>query len=225
MRFSKTLPDGNDAKQLESFPTAGPYLSSMEAVIAWYRKSMEHDRAKLAQALRGGDPDVVDGLIGQYQHRLTRYLLSLTGNRATADDIFQETWLHVLERGHQYRAQWKFEVWLFSIARHLVIDFMRRKKTHSLDELMDPAEGTGFEPPAHDASPFDEVASGEEALRVRVALSRVPAVYREVLTLRFREDLSLEEMAGIIKAPLSTVKSRLYRGLETLRTEIEEAQA
>ena len=57
-------------------------------------------------------------------------------NRATAEDVFQETWLHVLERGHQYRAQWKFEVWLFSIARHLVIDLARRKKSQSLNELM-----------------------------------------------------------------------------------------
>jgi RNA polymerase sigma-70 factor (ECF subfamily) len=197
----------------------------MEAIIAWYRKSMEHDRAKLAQGLRGGDPGVVDGLIEQYQHRLLRYLLSLTGNRATADDIFQETWLHVLERGHQYRAQWKFEVWLFSIARHLVIDFMRRKKTHSLDELMNPEEGSGFEPPALDASPFESLSVGEEAMRMARALSRVPAAYREALTLRFREDLSLEEMAGIINVPLSTVKSRLYRGLESLRKELEGAQA
>jgi len=185
---------------------------------------MEHDRAKLAQDLRGGNPDVVDGLIERYQHRLFRYLLSVTGNRATAEDVFQETWLHVLQRGHQYRAQWKFEVWLFSIARHLVIDLARRKKSHSLNELMDPEEGTAFDPPAAGLSPFEEVAAGEQSAQMARILARIPAAYREVLLLRFQEDLGLEEMSTIVGAPLSTVKSRLYRGLDSLRKQIEGAQ-
>jgi RNA polymerase sigma-70 factor (ECF subfamily) len=196
----------------------------MDAVITWIENPMEHDRANLAQALRVGDPDVVDGLIEKFQHRLFRYLLSVTGNRAAAEDLFQETWLHVLQRGHQYRAQWKFEVWLFSIARHLVIDLARRKKSQSLDELMDTEEGRGFEPPAAGASPFEQVLSGEQNARMARVLARIPAAYREVLLLRFQEDLGLEEMATIVRAPLSTVKSRLYRGLDSLRKEIEGAQ-
>ena len=185
---------------------------------------MEHDRTKLAQDLRGGNPEVVDGLIERYQHRLFRYLLSVTGNRATAEDVFQETWLHVLQRGHQYRAQWKFEVWLFSIARHLVIDLARRKKSQSLNELMDPEEGTAFDPPAAGPSPFEEVAAGEQSAQMARILARIPAAYREVLLLRFQEDLGLEEMSTIVGAPLSTVKSRLYRGLDSLRKQIEGAQ-
>jgi len=182
---------------------------------------MEQDRVKLAQALRSGDPDVLDTLIERYQHRLLRYLISITGNRATAEDIFQETWLRVLERGNQYSEQWKFEVWLFSIARHLVIDWSRRKKSDSLDALMNPEDGAPFEPPASTASPFDDVLASEAASRMAHVLGRIPAAYREVLTLRFQEDLALEEMAKIIKAPLSTVKSRLYRGLEALRPVLE----
>jgi RNA polymerase sigma-70 factor (ECF subfamily) len=197
----------------------------MDAVISWIENPMEHDRSKLAQGLRGGDPNVVDRLIEKYQHRLFRYLLSVTGNRATAEDVFQETWLHVLERGRQYRVQWKFEVWLFSIARHLVIDLARRKKGQSLDELMDPEEGTGFEPSAAEPSPFEQVLAGEQSARMARVLARIPAAYREVLVLRFQEELGLEEMASIVKAPLSTVKSRLYRGLDSLRKEIEGAQA
>jgi len=195
----------------------------MDAVIFWIENPMEQDRAKLAERLRNGDLDVLDDLIEKYQHRLLRYLVSVTGNRSTAEDIFQETWLHVLERGHQYRAQWKFEVWLFSIARHLVIDLSRRKKGTSLDQLMQPDEGQPFEPHASAPSPFEEVLAGEETARMARILARIPAVYREVLALRFQEDLALEEMATIIKVPLSTVKSRLYRGLDALRKHIEGA--
>jgi RNA polymerase sigma-70 factor, ECF subfamily len=210
--------------QHASFQRPVAYCSLMDAVICWIENSMEHERAKLAQELRGGNPDVVDGLIEKYQHRLFRYLLSVTGNRATAEDVFQETWLHVLQRGHQYRAQWKFEVWLFSIARHLVIDLARRKKSQSLNKLMNMEEGAAFEPPAGGPSPFEQVLAGEQSAQMARILARIPAAYREVLLLRFQEDLGLDEMATIVGAPLSTVKSRLYRGLDSLRQQIEGAQ-
>jgi RNA polymerase sigma-70 factor (ECF subfamily) len=195
----------------------------MDAVIAWSENPMQHESTRLEQGLHRGDPEILDSLIDTYHQRLLRYLMSLTGNRPAAEDLFQETWLHVLERGRQYRSRWKFEVWLFSIARHLVIDAARRKKAASLEELMDPEAGTGFEPSGREPSPFEELMAGEEGRRMMQVLSRLPAGYREVLILRFHEDLSLEEIAAIIKAPLSTVKSRLYRGLEALRTTMEQS--
>ena len=189
----------------------------MDAVVSWFEKLMKQQSVEWIEGLQSGDPEVLDGLIAVYQHRLFRYLLSITGNRAAAEDLFQETWLHVLERGHQYRSQWKFDVWLFSIARHLAIDLARRKTGRSLDEMMDPDEGAGFEPPAHGPSPFDEVQAQEESEQMQQILGRIPAGYREALTLRFQEDLDFETMTAIIGAPLSTVKSRLYRGLEAVR--------
>jgi RNA polymerase sigma-70 factor (ECF subfamily) len=193
----------------------------MDAVIFCFENLMQHDTARLVQGLHSGDPEILDGLIETYQHRLMRYLLSVTGSRPMAQDLFQETWLHVLERGSQYRSRWKFEVWLFSIARHLVIDEARRKKATSLQDLMDPEAGIGFDPAAGGPSPFDETAAGEEGRRISRVLTGIPAVYREVLTLRFQDELGLEEIASIVKVPLSTVKSRLYRGLDALRRLME----
>lgn len=189
----------------------------MVAFPRWLENAMTEDQATLAAALRRGDPDVLDGLIDQYQHRLFRYLLSITGHRQTAEDLFQETWVRVLERGHQYRGQWKFETWLFSIARHLAIDLARRRKSDSLDQLMDPEEGRGFEPSDSNPSPYHQLIAGEESERLGHGLAGIAPAFREVLVLRFQEDLSLEEIAAVIRAPLSTTKSRLYRGLEALR--------
>jgi RNA polymerase sigma-70 factor (ECF subfamily) len=199
-------------------------LLLMDAVIFWLESPMQHDTARLVHGLHSGDPEVLDSLIELYQHRLFRYLLSITGSRPMAQDLFQETWLRVLERGRQYRRQWKFELWLFSIARHLVIDEARRKKGTSLQELMDPEAGTGFQPVADGPSPFEEMSAGEEGQRVSRFLSRIPAAYREVLALRFQDELALDEIATVIQAPLSTVKSRLYRGLEALRRLMEVEQ-
>jgi RNA polymerase sigma-70 factor, ECF subfamily len=207
--------------------SAGSFVQKirMDGAIHFFALAMEPETRALARGLRSRDPEVLESLIGLYEYRLFRYLLYLTGSREASRDFFQETWLRVLARGHQYDGQSKFETWLFAIARHLVIDSSRRKHTESLDELMDPAEPGGPRefPAAAAESPLAKLAGREQAERLGLTLAQMPAVYREVLLLRFQEDLSLEEIAGVVKAPLSTVKSRLYRGLSTAR-ELLEAQ-
>lgn len=177
--------------------------------------------AAIAAGLRRRDPDLLEQLIELYQHRLFRYLLFLTGNRDLSQDLFQETWLRVLERGSQYNGRARFGTWMFTIARNLMIDNTRKKVMVSLDEVSDPDARCEAEKPmeiAADApSPFDHFLSREQAARVSRALVGLHPLYREVLVLRFHEELSLEEISQVSRAPLSTVKSRLYRGMAALK--------
>jgi RNA polymerase sigma-70 factor (ECF subfamily) len=191
----------------------------MATLILWFSEMLTGDRKSVAAGLRRRDPALLDLLIEQYEYRLYRYLLYLTGNREIAEDLFQETWMRVLDRGDQYDGKASFETWLFAIARHLVIDLYRRKKPDSLDSLEEPA--------AVDAqpSPLDEASRRQGERQMQERLERLPAVYREVLLLRFQEDLELQEIAAVLGTPLSTVKSRLYRGLEALRMELGESHA
>jgi len=180
---------------------------------------MTDDTSSLAAGLRRRDPDLLDRLIEQYQQRLYRYLVFLTGDRSLAEDLFQETWVRVLERGHQYNASSKFESWLFAIARHLVIDVSRRKKISSLEDLGDPESNRPYEPPdERSASALQVLVARENEQAVQLSLLKIPAYYREVLLLRFQEELDLQEIATVLSAPLSTVKSRLYRGLTALKS-------
>jgi RNA polymerase sigma-70 factor, ECF subfamily len=189
--------------------------------------SMGRETEALARGLRRRDPELLDRLIEQYHYRLFRYLLYLTGNREAAEDFFQETWVRVIDRGQQYKSKFKFETWLFTIARNLVIDSRRRKVPESLDAFV--AQGRGQherELAASDSvSPAELAAAHEESDRVAAALACLSADYREVLLLRFQEELSLEEIAAVVAAPLSTVKSRLYRGLGELREMLERETA
>ena len=167
----------------------------------------------------------LDRLIERYQHRLLRYLVFLTGNRELSEDIFQETWIRVMERGKQYNGKSKFDTWLFAIARHLVIDWSRKKTTTSLEALQEQyGNEQSFDPPANGPSPFDAVNTRENRESVQTALAQLDSLHREVLVLRFHEELSLDEIATITGAPLSTVKSRLYRGLAALKPSFSEAE-
>jgi RNA polymerase sigma-70 factor (ECF subfamily) len=177
---------------------------------------------QIARALRRRDPAVLDQLIEQYQHRLYRYLLYLTRDQQMAQDLFQDTWVRVLERGSQYSARWKFETWLLSIARNLVIDNVRRKHPTSFSEL----EGDDEEAPRFDVADeraeqaFRQIQQQQQDQRLAVLLHGLPLLYREVLTLRFHEDMQLDEIAHVLNAPLSTVKSRLRRGLDMLQKKL-----
>jgi RNA polymerase sigma-70 factor, ECF subfamily len=197
----------------------GPGISAaLNASTSLLFSTLMADETKsLAQGLRQRDPELLDRLIEQYQYRLFRYLVYITGNQERAEDLFQETWIRVLERGHQYDGKSKFEAWLFAIARHLVIDWQRQKKVQSLDALTNPEQGAPMEFAGEDPSPLRLVLNQESEANVQALLTKLPAIYREVLLLRFQEELGLAEIAGVLAAPISTVKSRLYRGLEELR--------
>ena len=182
----------------------------------------EHaERAAIAQGLRRQDAALLDSLIVQYQHRLLRYLLYLTGSRELAEDLFQETWMRVLVRGGQFQGNARFDTWLFTIARNLVIDYRRRRTLASLDELSEAnGDDRPFEIASDEPTPLDQYMREQNGSIVAEALLSLTPLHREVIVLRFHEDLALEEIAAVTGAPLSTVKSRLYRGLAALRPHI-----
>jgi RNA polymerase sigma-70 factor (ECF subfamily) len=136
--------------------------------------------------------------------------------------------MRVLTRGSQFNGKARFETWLFTIARNLVIDQRRKRTMSSLDELFeaggDDDRPLAFEVADHEPGPFDRMANVEDRERIAAALLQLDTLYREVLVLRFHEELSLEEIDKVTRAPLSTVKSRLYRGMASIKPRLEQAQ-
>jgi RNA polymerase sigma-70 factor, ECF subfamily len=190
-------------------------------------EQVRQENLAVAEGLKRQDPGLLDELIVRFQHRLLRYLLFLTGNREMAEDLFQEVWMRVLTRGGQFNGKARFETWLFTIARNLVIDQRRKRTMSSLDELFeaggDDDRPMAFEVADHEPGPFDHMANVEDREQIASALLQLDTLYREVLVLRFHEDLSLEEIAKVTRAPLSTVKSRLYRGMASIKPRLERA--
>jgi RNA polymerase sigma-70 factor (ECF subfamily) len=146
-----------------------------------------------------------------------RYLIFLTGRRDLVEDWTQETWVRVLNRAKQYDGRWRFEAWLFSIARNLAIDDLRRQQNVSLD-------ATGVEP-FDPVSPFLTAARNEEASRLAIALGALEPIYREALVLRLQGNLSLQEISHLVGAACAdcsvtdpsrhgTIAATLGRGCE-----------
>lgn len=196
----------------------------MNATAFCFLNPMADENTEIARGLKRRDPDVLDQLIEKYQHRLLRYLLHLAGRRDLAEDFFQETWIRVLERGRQYNGRYAFSTWLFTIARNLWVDHLRRVQPSSLDTLTTDENGPPFEIASTGMpSAFDLTIQREQNDQISDGMQKLVPEYREALVLRFQEGMSLEEIASVTGAPLGTVKSRIYRGLTALEPHLKGA--
>jgi RNA polymerase sigma-70 factor (ECF subfamily) len=165
-----------------------------------------NENALVAQGLKRHDPELLDQLIVQYQHRLLRYLLYLTGNRETAEDIFQETWMRVLKRGDQFNGKSRFDTWLFTIARNLVIDVRRKRTMSSLEAMREAGEdGRSFDVAADGPSPFEMYQTNENGQRVADARAAAsgsagPPLPRRVIAGRNRTGNAFPVVDGKVEA-------------------------
>ena len=204
------------------------FPSGSAAAAAIAEEQVRRESLAIAEGLKRQEAGLLDELIVRYQHRLLRYLLYLTGNHEMADDLFQEVWMRVMVRGAQFNGRARFETWLFTIARNLVIDQRRKKTMSSLDELFEVGQSDDrpmtFEVADDQPTPFECLSHVEDREQIAEALLQLDTLYREVLVLRFHEDLTLDEIAKVTRAPLSTVKSRLYRGLAAIKPQLERAR-
>jgi len=185
----------------------------------------ETETAKIARGLRERDIELLADLVQRCQHRLVRYLLYLTGRREHAEDLAQETWIRVLQRGSQYNGRQRFDPWLFAIARNLAIDYLRKKRNVVETASLPNDRDAMLLLPSSGPSPFEAAARSEDAIRLAGRLQILPPLYREALLLRFQEDMSLPDIAQVVGAPVTTVSSRIYRGLATLRSAFEEGDS
>ena len=182
----------------------------------------EPDELQLISQLKKGDTDAAGALMDLHGEALMRYLYSIMGTRESAEDVFQDSWVKVMEKIGLFDSTVSFRPWLFRVARNAAYDALRRKKRWwSLDIGQSVEKG---DRPREIPDPADfgrQVVTQETVQRLLASLA---PIYREVLCLRFFQDQSYEEIADFCRLPLGTVKSRLKRGLDFLASTMTEEE-
>jgi RNA polymerase sigma-70 factor (ECF subfamily) len=159
-----------------------------------------------------GDKAAFAELIERYQAPLRYFISHLSSNSEVTEDIFQDTWLTVIRHIYGLKSTEAFPTWLYRIARNKVYQQLRRKqKLSELNENITVPNDTG-----------DDVFSPEDAAKIHICLKRLRAEHREVLMLRFLEQMSYHEIARVINCGLGTVKSRIYYAKLALKKEMEK---
>ena len=158
-----------------------------------------------------GDPTAFAELVDRFGPRLRYFLSKLLGQPDAVDDALQEVWMDLFQCLPRLVAPQAFRAWLFRIAHDRACRTLRKRQP---DVPLSDESLTGC--------PDEPTFHSDEAALVHAALDRLTPEHREVLVLRFLEDMSYEEIAGVVGCPIGTVRSRLHHARKTLRTLLDE---
>jgi RNA polymerase sigma-70 factor (ECF subfamily) len=160
---------------------------------------------------QAGDEDAFEELVARYHPRLRYYLRRILPRADQADDVLQEVWLAVFRALPRLADPAALAAWLYRIARDKAsVEWRGRPPERSLDV------SDFVEEPSQD-SEFRQ----EDAQEIHASLDQLSPEQREILVLRFLEDMSYEQIARVTGCPIGTVRSRLYYAKSALRRAIE----
>ena len=162
-----------------------------------------------------GDPDAFSDLVKNWERPLIYYLRRMLGEGQEEWDVLQEIWLRVFQGLGSLREPKAVRVWLYRIAHNSVMRHLREKYVDP------PIEPTGDLSVTEIAVENQAEFSAEDAEVLHQALTRLPVVFREVLTLHFLEGMTVQNIAEVLGVPVGTIKSRLFHARRLLKAQFE----
>ncbi len=177
---------------------------------------------ELVEAFRGGDLAAFDVLVRRWDRKIRGAIHRILGSEDDARDLCQETFLKAYRALGTFKGEARFSSWLYQIALNLCRDRMRRRRGKTLVSLGELEEdGMGLVNGPGRPTALDLVEAGDLARAVAAAVAALPEEQREIIVLKEYQELTFVEIAEVLGVPLSTVKTRLYRGLGQLRVDLE----
>jgi RNA polymerase sigma-70 factor (ECF subfamily) len=182
--------------------------------------------AVLMLRVKRGDLDAFETLVERYRHPVMSLLYRTLPDATEAEDLAQAVFVQVFKSAHRYRPAAKFSTWLFTIARNLCLNEIRRRHRHPALSLDEPGSDEGGEPrpgpsDTHTSGPAESLLAGELREKVETAIRALPEHQRLALVLCQQDDLSYEDIAEILGCSVSATKSLIHRGRETLKARLK----
>lgn len=182
--------------------------------------------AALMLRVKQGDAAAFEAIVEKYKQPVINLLYRTVRDLTEAEDLAQNVFVQVFKSADRYRVEAKFTTWLFTIARNLALNEIRRRHRHpaeSLDAVLEPGEessGRQFED-RHSASAPDELLREELVQKIEQALAELPENQRTAILLFREKEMSYDEISEILNCSLSATKSLIHRGRETLRQKLK----
>lgn len=178
-------------------------------------RALEHLQVLRAQL---GDRVAYARLFERHHAPVLRYVHGLLGNGADAEDVMQDVWVTIVRKIATLEHPAAFQSWMYRIARNRSVS--RLRKSHRQVAFEDLAEAEQLTTPEDQDEGNDPLLSPQDAAALDAGLARLSPVHREVLTLRFMNGLTYEEIAAVTACSIGTVRSRIHYGKQALRTHI-----
>jgi len=182
--------------------------------------------AALMLRVKQGDVPAFEDLVEKYKQPVINLIYRTLPDAAEAEDLAQNVFLQAYKAADRYRVSAKFSTWLFTIARNLCLNEIRRRSRHPADSL-DVTHPDDDDQPLRQyedtrlTAPPDALLQGELVEKVEQALAALPENQRTAILLCREEELSYEEIAEVLGCSLSATKSLIHRGRETLKQKLK----
>ena len=175
---------------------------------------------RLVDRAVGGDEKAYAQLLQRYRRAVYHMILKMVRNVDDAEDLTIEAFGKAFRSLHRFKKDFTFSTWLFRIATNNSIDFIRKRKLYTLSiesaYTDDDGHSVSMSIPDQNLNPQDEAIKSQKEEIIRVVVNQLPAKYQKLVKLRYFSELSYEEIAVEIGAPLGTVKAQLHRARELM---------
>ncbi|MBK7997609.1 MAG: sigma-70 family RNA polymerase sigma factor [Verrucomicrobia bacterium] len=182
--------------------------------------------AALMLRVKQGDNSAFEELVEKYKQPVMNLVYRTLPDATEAEDLAQHVFLQVYKSAHRYEVSAKFTTWLFTIARNLCLNEIRRRSRHPADSLDETYADNDEQPirqveDAKTFSPPDTMLQGELEDKIEEALAELPEKQRTAILMCRGDELSYEDMAKILECSVSATKSLIHRGRETLKQKLK----
>ncbi|MFA6571929.1 MAG: RNA polymerase sigma factor [Bacteroidota bacterium] len=174
---------------------------------------------KLIEKIKKGDDAVFQELMRRYTDNVFSFVRRYANNDADAEDIAQDTFFKVWKNINRFKIGKSFKPWLFTIARNTALDHIKKNKAVVFSELDEPSDGMIFADFIKDEEPLQDqlFQHTQSANFLNLIRSELHPDYQTILTMRYNEELTFEEIAEMMNKPKNTIRSWHYRALKILR--------
>lgn len=181
----------------------------------------EQQHRAWVQAAKQGDEYAFTCLVKAYQDKIYSLAYYVTKNHQDAEDVTQEVFLKLWRSLDSYRADATVQVWIMQIAKHACFDLLRKRKRTATESMYLEQDGEWVERPLADtdpkSNPDEAILTEERRKTVARALMSLPPEHRELLTMRYINGLSYEQITQVLGEPAGTVRSRMFRAKKSLK--------
>jgi RNA polymerase sigma-70 factor (ECF subfamily) len=176
------------------------------------------DDAALVSRAERGEKAAFDELVSRYLDAVVAAAFSILGDKDAASDCAQDAFMEAVSTLDRLREKEKFGSWVYHISKRKAIYLVRRQRMHGEAMKVKSDENRAMGP---EKTPAEEASHNERLDSIRRALGEIPPIYREVLTLKYIDSRSHEDIAQLLQISLAAVDKRLMRGKEMLRQSLE----
>lgn len=166
----------------------------------------------LVQAYRNGDSSAFDVLFERHRSRVFHFVLRMIGNRAEAEEVFQDVFLRIHRKLDRYKSLGRFSTWMFAVANRICLDALRKKKRERWlsfgDKIVDPVASS---------NPERELYEDQIKVKLMREVERLETNIKQVFLLRIEGNLMFREIAEALDIPLSTALARYHQAVSHLK--------